>query len=82
MQFSWTQANGFQANEAVWQLDNVAVLFANQIDSPLLDTFTRPASSSSVLFYSFGTIEVSSVVSCTGMLIPQSSDVLLILPYT
>ena len=58
VQFSWTQANGFQANEAVWQLDNVAVLFANQIDSPLLDTFTRPASSSLALFYSSGTIEV------------------------
>jgi len=59
VQFSWTQASGFQANEAVWQLDNVAVLFANQINTALLDTFTRPALSSSVLFYSAGTIEVN-----------------------
>jgi len=58
VQFSWTQASGFQANEAVWQLDNIAVLFANQLDSALLDTFTRPALSSSVLFFSSGSIEV------------------------
>ena len=58
VQFSWTQAIGFQANEAVWQLDNVAVLFANQINTALLDTFTRPTLSSSVLFYSSGNIEV------------------------
>jgi len=58
VQFSWTQASGFQANEAVWQLDNVAMLFANQINAALLDTFTRPTLSSSVLFYSSGTIEV------------------------
>ena len=60
VQFSWTQASGFQANEAVWQLDNVAMLFANQIDSALLDTFTRPALSNSVLFFSSGTIEVNN----------------------
>ncbi|XP_065903815.1 reelin-like [Dysidea avara] len=59
VQFSWTQTSGFQANEAVWQLDNVAILFANQVDSALLDTFTRPALSSSVLFFSSGTIEDS-----------------------
>ena len=77
VQFSWTQASNFQANEAVWQLDNVAMLFANQINTALLDTFTRPALSSSVLFYSSGTIEVSLVIvidACMGMRTPQSSD--------
>jgi len=70
VQFSWTQASGFQANEAVWQLDNVAVLFANQINTALLDTFTRPTLSSSVLFYSSGNIEVRFVIvinACISM---------------
>jgi len=70
VQFSWTQTSGFQANEAVWQLDNVAMLFANQINAALLDTFTRPTLSSSVLFYSSGNIEVSLVIvidACISM---------------
>ena len=58
VQFSWTQASGFRSNESVWQLDNIALLFANEINSSLLDTFSRPLQSRFVLFYSGGSIEV------------------------
>ena len=64
-QISWTQADGFTNNTGVWQLDNVAVLYANELEASLLDTFTSDVSLSSILFYSGGTIQVKVVAfSC------------------
>ena len=58
VKFSWTQESGFRINEAVWQLDNVAVLYANEIDSALLDTFSGTTQASSVMLFSGGSIQV------------------------
>lgn len=62
VQFSWTQTSGFLANEEVWQLDNVALLYTNEINSPLLSTFSRLEQSSSIMFYSGGNVEVIIMV--------------------
>ena len=58
VQFTWTQADGFQENEEVWQLDNVALLYNNEITAPQLSTFSEFQQSNFVLFYSGGNIEV------------------------
>ena len=62
VQFSWTQASGFHANEEVWQLDNVALLYSNEINSPLLSTFSGLEQSSSIMLYSGGNVEVIIIV--------------------
>lgn len=61
VQFSWTQADGFQANEDVWQLDNVALLYNEEIDTPQLSTFSELEQSNLVMFYSGGNFEVKLV---------------------
>ena len=70
VQFSWTQASGFGDNQSPWQLDNVALLFAQETDS-LLDTFNRPLQSRAALFYSGGRIEVRNfnIASCVSIVI-------------
>ena len=57
-QISWTQADGFTNNTGVWQLDNVVMLYAKKLEATLLDTFTNHMSSSPVLFYPGGSIQV------------------------
>ncbi|XP_065917652.1 reelin-like [Dysidea avara] len=57
IQFAWTQASGYQINEDIWQLDNIAMLSVNGFDSTLLDTFLGSTQSSSVMFISGGNIE-------------------------
>ena len=69
VQFSWTQERGFGDSQSIWQLDNVALLFANEIDSSMLDTFNRPLQSTSVLFYSGGRIEVRISAICEHVII-------------
>ena len=63
VQFLWTQASGFHANEEVWQLDDVVVLYINEINSPLLSTFSGIEQSSSVMYYSGGSIEVCNSIN-------------------
>ena len=58
VQFSWTQESGFQANEDIWQLDNVALLYSSEIDTPQLSTFSSVQQSDFVMFYSGGNVEV------------------------
>lgn len=58
VQFSWNQSSGFNGNEEVWQLDNVALIHSNEINLPLLSTFSGLEQSSSVMFYSGGSVEV------------------------
>lgn len=58
VQFYWTQASGFHANEDIWQLDNVALLYSNEIYLPLLSTFSGLEQSSLVMFYTGGNVEV------------------------
>lgn len=64
VQLSWTQVNGFYMNEEIWQLDNVALLYNNEINSPLLSTFSRSEQSSTVLFNSGGKVKV-----CNGIIV-------------
>lgn len=61
VQFSWTQASGFQVNEDIWQLDNVALLCGNEIDAPQLSTFSSSQRSNFVMFYSGGNVEVIAI---------------------
>ena len=63
VQFSWTQADGFQMNEDVWQLDNVALLYSVEINTPQLSTFSEFQQSNFVMFYSGGNIEVMVIVN-------------------
>ena len=65
IQFAWTQASGYQINEDIWQLDNIAMLSVNGFDSTLLDTFLGSTQSSSVMFISGGNIEVINLcINC------------------
>ena len=57
VQLSWNQSSGFNANEEVWQLDNIALIYSNEINLPLLTTFSGLEQSSSVM-YSGGSVEV------------------------
>lgn len=63
VQFSWTQADGFQVNEEVWQLDNVALLYSIEINAPQLSTFSGLQQSNFVMFYSGGNIEVMVIAN-------------------
>ena len=63
IQFSWTQADGFQVNEEVWQLDNIALLYNDEINAPQLSTFSELQQSNFVMFYSGGNIEVMVICS-------------------
>jgi len=58
IQISWTQINSLDNNTGVWQLDNVVLLYANELDKPIFDTFNSQTSSSPILLYSGGSIEV------------------------
>ena len=65
IQISWTQVNSLDNNIGVWQLDNVIMLYANELDTPILDTFNSHMSSSPVLLYSGGSIKVRSLsINC------------------
>ena len=51
VQISWMQVNSSANNTGVWQLDNIAILYASE-----MKTLSSP-----VLFYSGGTIEVRKI---------------------
>ena len=69
IQFSWTQADGFQVNEEVWQLDNIALLYNDEISTPQLSTFSELQQSNFVMFYSGGNIEVMVICSYINIFI-------------
>ena len=63
VQFSWTQADGFQVNEEVWQLDNVALLYNEEINTPRLDNSSESQQLNFVMFYSGGNVEVKLIAT-------------------
>ena len=60
VQFSWNQLSGFIADEEIWQLDNVALLYTTTINSPLLGTFSGLEESSPIMVYLGGNVEVTN----------------------
>ena len=61
IQFSWNQLSGFIADEEIWQLDNVALLYSTTINSSLVGTFSGLEESTSIMLYSGGIIEVINI---------------------